>query len=208
MAALRTEQLECMLKCLMPSSGAMIVLGVFPADRVPLRAYVGADGTRTLHTSVDDKALSGNAHYAFILNTHPHDQPGEHWLAFVYNTHTRILEYFDSFGMALPMYVDIYTALDKCNLTILCRPVNGAGMLQSVTSTICGHYCVVFLCWRAKHCTSPPTQFSLIVAMVGTCDRRDRHIVQVLNTLLSRANCCHSALPHSLCTQTCTCRHI
>jgi hypothetical protein len=208
MAELNTEQLECMLTSLVSNCGSVSVLGVFPADRIPLKVLIDVEGMRTLYACVDNTKLPDDMHYCFVLNTHPHDQPGEHWLAFFYNCNTHMLEYFDSFGMALSLYAAVYSALDSCNLATLASPVNTLGMLQSTLTTVCGHYCVVFLYWRAKHCTEPATLFSLSVAARGSPTYRDKYIVQRLHTLLSQRSCLYDMLARSAQSQACTCCRI
>jgi len=208
MAELRTEQLECMLKCVIPSSRTVVVLGVFPADRVPLEVITDVNGVCTLRSRVNDTTLPTNVNYCFILNTDPYGQPGMHWLGFFYNCSTNTLEYFDSFGMPLASYAAVHAALDICNLSVVCIAVNVRGMLQSVVSTVCGQYCVVFLYWRVRHSTCPQSQFTLSLATLPTCTQRDKYIVHQLRMLLIRAGCCGGTLPRSACSQTCTCSHI
>jgi hypothetical protein len=208
MAELRTEQLECMLTSLIPNSTTVSVLGVYPADRIPLKASVDASGARTLYTGIHNTELPTNIHCCFILNTHPHDKPGEHWLAFFYNNNTHTLEYFDSFGMELSAYVDVYSSCEQCNLIDMLRPVNTLGMLQSPQSAVCGHYCVAFLYWRARHCTRPRTLFSISIAAQGSPTQRDKYIVRLMHTLLSRRSCPYDTLSRSAQSQSCTCCRI
>jgi hypothetical protein len=204
MAELNTEQLQCMLTSLVTNCEHVTALGVFPADRVPIKVHVGANGARTLRRCADDTTLAKDMHYCFILNTHAHGEPGEHWLAFFYNCDTGVLEYFDSFGFALSVHATVYAALDACNLAAGAKAVNTAGMLQSLKSTVCGHYCVMYLYWRAKHCNVSPILFSRSVSLQGNATERDKYIVQRLRTLLSQHACQYESLTGGSMSQTCT----
>jgi hypothetical protein len=185
MAATSTEQLACMLQSLVAREGVS-ALGVFPADQVPV--------------------IDRNMHCCFILNTEPRVLPGEHWLAFFYNYYTGALEYFDSYGMGLEVYGDVYDSLHSHGLTALCTPANSVGCLQSDLSLVCGHYCIAFLYWRAKNISRPPTHFSVtLVTAHHTAIQRDRHVVKIVRDLLRRGNCCIDMLTRSDCSQSCTC---
>ena len=185
MAATSTEQLTCMLQSLVAREGVS-ALGVFPADQVP----------------TIDRAM----HCCFILNTEPRGLPGEHWLAFFYNHHTNMLEYFDSYGMSLDAYSDVYQSLHSHGLTQVCTPANSIGSLQSGVSLVCGHYCIAFLYWRANNIAATPTHFSISLATTHhIAVQRDKYIVKVVRDLLHRGNCCVDMLERSECSQSCTC---
>jgi hypothetical protein len=185
MAATSTEQLACMLQSLVAREHVS-ALGVFPADQVPV--------------------IDRDTHCCFILNTEPRSLPGEHWLAFFYNHYTDTLEYFDSYGMGLETYSDVYESLSSSGLVALCTPANTVGCLQSDVSLVCGHYCIAFLYWRAKHITAPPTHFSVALATAHhTAIQRDKHIVSIVRDLVRRGNCCTDMLTRSECSQSCTC---
>ena len=206
MAALTTVQLRCMLDSII-TCGTQ-VLGVFPADCVPIKLVSGPDGKHILY-STDMQRVDACYDYCFVLNTDPADKPGEHWLAFYYSQDGG-LEYFDSFGLQLHVYEHVYAALRSAGFMDW-NTVNTFGILQSPISTICGHYCVVFLRWRAKHPTVAVHTFCLhLLAMHPTAKSRDKHIVAVVHQLLSSnssTSCCSShMLGHDTCLQSCTCR--
>ena len=101
--------------------------GVYPADKLPL-----------------DRHFQRPA--CFVVNTGHSSGPGEHWVG-VYFDETGKGVYFDSFG------------LPPCNPYIVqflnrhCRyHVHNNRMIQSVTATTCGHYCVYFvkMCCRGQ----------------------------------------------------------
>jgi hypothetical protein len=185
MAATSTEQLACMLQSLVARDGVN-ALGAFPADQVP--------------------DIDRDVHCCFILNTDPHNLPGAHWLAFFYNHYTSRLEYFDSYGMDLSMYADVYDALRSRGLTALCTAANSLGSLQSDSSFVCGHYCIAFLYWRSKCTFAPATHFSISLARAQrTAIQRDKYIVSVVHNLLRRGNCCIDMLSRTECSQSCSC---
>lgn len=80
-----------------------------------------------------------------IVNIEPRLCPGKHWVAFFMpelRSNGR-LEFFDSYaktpsfyGFSLPPHLALCT-------------IHNAYCLQSDSSAVCGHYCVVFLCLRA-----------------------------------------------------------
>ena len=185
MAATSTEQLACMLQSLVARED-VLALGVFPADQVP--------------------AIDRDTHCCFILNTEPRGLPGEHWLAFFYNHYTDTLEYFDSYGMTLETYKDVYESLRSHGLVALCTPANSIGCLQSDVSLVCGHYCIAFLYWRAKNMSAPCTHFGIALATAHhTAIQRDKHVVSIVRELVRRGSCCTDMLARSECSQSCLC---
>jgi hypothetical protein len=216
MAALATEQLECLLDCILPYSTR--VLGVFPADCVPMRV-VSVNPLiiqSNVATSMErHPQLDVNQGYTFIMNTDPASAPGEHWLAFFYNGRTHKLEYFDSFGFPLSMYAHVNASFSACNLTNIMVRVNQSHMLQALTSTVCGHYCAAFIQWRARHKHSNVGGFTKqLMSTHSTSLGRDTYIVKRLRTITSMHPCCSSLLsgystsqPHvSRFSQSCCCR--
>ena len=126
MAALKTEQLECLLDCVIPNTTRP--LGVFPADCIPLRRDA-SDGILSLSPITANATgrhpqLELGHDYCFILNTHPNNAPGEHWLAFYFNSNTKKLEYFDSFGFPVSVYEHVHSALSQSDLLRICMRVN------------------------------------------------------------------------------------
>jgi hypothetical protein len=214
MAALVTEQLECLLDCTVDSS--VYVVGVFPADRVPLQYSPPTKRFTLQHGLSPHFDFDRYKYYCFILNTHPSSAPGEHWLAFFLNRYTDKLEYFDSFGFQLVAYPDVHAGLNCCELIPLCVPANNVGMLQSLVSTVCGHYCVAFLLWRSRHTRANVGYFArCIKSSYETAHLRDRLIVELLREVTVTHPCCSAQLfgmagartSRSLpVSQTCCCR--
>lgn len=198
MAALTTEQLDCLLDCVVLDSTR--VLGVFPANCVPMRCAPGNMQELVLRSNIASSTerhpqLSTRQHTCFILNTDPASAPGEHWLAFFYNANTRHLEYFDSFGLPLAMYPAVRAGIASCNLLPICVQANSSGMLQSLGSKVCGHYCVVFLYWRAKHINSQLQRFShCVMSAHSSALDRDRLIVDRLRSITKNHPCCSTQL--------------
>ena len=201
MAALTTEQLECLLGCVIPN--AVPVLGVFPANCVPLRCVTSTIGEQTMQlnsevVSNQQSQLVPGEHCCFILNTHPSSAPGEHWLAFLFNAHTRKLEFFDSFGFPLALYSEVYAALQSCQLLPMCIRANSVGMLQSMTSAVCGHFCVAYLYWRARNITATAGNFAQTIMRSHATDTlRDKLVVARLRTLTISHPCCATQLFNS-----------
>jgi hypothetical protein len=211
MAALTTEQLECLLGCVIPNS--VPVLGVFPANCVPLRCVTSTIGRHTVQLNLEvisnrQSQLAPNEHCCFILNTHPSGEPGEHWLAFLFNGHTRKLEFFDSFGFPLEMYSEVNAALLSCQLLPMCVRANSVGMLQSMSSAVCGHFCVAYLYWRVNNMTTAVGSFAHRIMGSHASDvQRDKLVVARLRTLTVSHPCCatqlfNSNIPHSFAQST------
>ena len=83
--------------------------------------------------------------FCFIANTEPHDDPGEHWVAFfVFATH---IEFFDSYGRApnnpmFPKSFSRYVANKNC--------VYNARLLEGFFSKTCGQFCIFYICMRSS----------------------------------------------------------
>jgi hypothetical protein len=197
MAALKTEQLECLLDCVIPNAARP--LGVFPANCIPLRrdASAGVLGLRTNIANATERhpPLELDHKYGFILNTHPSNAPGEHWLAFFFNSNNKKLEYFDSFGFAISVYEHVHSAMSTCDLLPICVSANTVGMTQSTSSSVCGHFCVAELYWRSKHTSTPAGRFTHVAMSTSASpDTRDKFVVDRLRTITSKHPCCSSQL--------------
>lgn len=105
-------------------------LGVYPCDLLPRDVTA-----RTLHTGL-------------IINTDPHNMPGQHWVA-VYLDKGKG-EFFDSFGREPQR--EIQQLLERC------CPAGWAyspHSIQSMVSSVCGNYCLMFLIFRLLNLTYP-----------------------------------------------------
>lgn len=83
----------------------------------------------------------------FIVNSDPDSKPGRHWLA-LYFTSPEQGEFFDSFGRKPEFY-------SKKFVTFLNRNsknwTHSQRELQSVTTAVCGEYCIFYLMHRARN---------------------------------------------------------
>jgi len=100
--------------------------GVFPVDQLP---------------SVSKKCVN-----AYIVNTDPAGEPGEHWFAIWTKGHT--CEVFDSFGLPLSSYNNptLQTWFHQRS-----EILSSDQPLQAMDSFTCGHYALFFLKAKARH---------------------------------------------------------
>jgi hypothetical protein len=97
--------------------------GVFASDRLP---------------------KAGDAKCVMVLNTDPHDEPGEHWVCmYIVNG---VGEYFDSYGF--PPLIKTFKTFLKENCGNKWTYNNTS--FQSLDSDVCGHYCIWFVGERAR----------------------------------------------------------
>lgn len=78
-----------------------------------------------------------------IVNTDDRNKPGMHWIA-IFIDRLGNGEFFDSYG--LPPWVDSHISfMKRCKRWRYNRIA-----LQSLTSSVCGHYCMLFLDARSR----------------------------------------------------------
>jgi hypothetical protein len=76
---------------------------------------------------------------SYVINTDNHNEPGEHWLAFFYDS-SGYCTFFDSFARS-PKEFQLEEFLDKTS-----NDWNHNTMrLQNMNSVTCGYYCVYFI---------------------------------------------------------------
>lgn len=120
-------------------------IGVFPSDRLP--------------------HLKGGQ--AMIVNTDPHDEPGQHWVAF-YMSEDLTLEYFDSFGMP-PLVPDFRKYINRgAHVKFSYSTVQ----LQHDNSETCGKHCITFV----KHRLSSISFFELLAHFTRSHRDNDRQV--------------------------------
>jgi hypothetical protein len=98
-------------------------LGVFPCDRLP--TFIPAPS-------------------CLVYNTHPHDEPGEHWVAVNFPTDS-LAEHFCSYGRsprAVPVVQDFLSRHFDNNIEW------NSIRIQGILSSSCGSYAVYFLYQR------------------------------------------------------------
>ena len=104
-------------------------------------------------------------------------------------------EYFDPFGLSLALHTHVYAALESNKLLPLWVAASDVRMLQSTSSTVCGHYCVAFLYWRAKDLRARVDVFARVMSVAsGSPERRDMLTVARLLAITSSHPCCAARL--------------
>lgn len=83
----------------------------------------------------------------FIVNTDTKDKPGEHWIS-IYFSNGGVCEYFDSFGMP-PIVCEHIKFIKEHANKLLYNPMS----IQSLDTSVCGQYCVMFACHKLKNKT-------------------------------------------------------
>ena len=115
--------------------------------------------------------------WCLILNTDPKDHPGTHWIAF-YAPLAGGIKLFDSFGLSPRIYnLDFFKSL---NLSF---------SLQSPSSFVCNHYCIVYIYFRFRNNSQ-----SDIVNLLIKISSRDLWVKQYIHKLQIRLrilNPCH-----------------
>ena len=209
MAALSTDQIDVLLKAIVPASDHVIALGAFPADYLPLEIHDGILYAFALDVPRRSVVLDRHKNYCFVLNVDKEGEPGEHWLAFFYEgaRYGRNLDYFDSFGMPIELYENVAKALDDHGLKYSYIAANKVP-LQALTSTVCGQYSLVYLAWRARHINVDMRMFGLDLCRRGkTGDERDHIILETLGSLVARVVSHNNNAPTKHKIQTCMSRH-
>ena len=144
-----------------------LFLGVFPRDRIPTLTSVASFPA------------------CLVVNTDPHDQPGSHWLA-LYILSPRQVEFFDSYGHPPSTY----------DIPLPPNVLSNGYDFQSLTSNVCGHYCIYFLCHRAQN-----RSFQWIIKSLSSCTNcTDSYVKLYVNQLVHSSDL---TPPSSYCTGQC-----
>ena len=80
----------------------------------------------------------------FIVNTHPRNKPGQHWLAFYYDKNKTCF-FFDSYGRS-PDYYNFKQYIEKNSIKCYYNRQRIQGQ-----SYFCGLYCILFLLFKARN---------------------------------------------------------
>ena len=81
---------------------------------------------------------------AFVCYTDDGDEPGEHWIALYLDANGRG-DYFYPYGLP-PRHATFRTFMDEhCS-----EWTHNSKILQSLTSNVCGQYCVAYVLLRCK----------------------------------------------------------
>ena len=156
-------------------------LGVFAADEIP--------------------AQQGSQQHSicFIANTDPSTLPGTHWVAFVVlkpkppvTGGASTVYFFDSYGLPLSFYASLHSeCLRRGYATV--RAANTL-QLQSVHSTVCGQYCILFLFFACRF-RSAVLAARTLRDLASSVGRRDMAVLSCVNRLLrSPQRVCNEAV--------------
>lgn len=99
--------------------------GVYPVDKLPI------------HENFERPAC-------FVINTDPASRPGEHWVS-LYLDEAGKGEFFDSFGLEV-----LHPLIARFLRRHCWYYTHNKRMLQSLTATTCGQYCVYFVKMRCR----------------------------------------------------------
>jgi len=80
---------------------------------------------------------------AFITNTKPSNEPGEHWVTFIVWNQDDV-EFFDSYGLSPDFYTRTFTTFIRSFKSVRTNPLT----LQSVVTVVCGQWCLFWLYQR------------------------------------------------------------
>jgi len=225
MAALFTDDLERLLA--QAVSSRMKILGVFSADMLPFVNEISQQccgkptSSSSSSSSGSSKSTSSCCCCCFAVNTDPSHRPGKHWVLFIgcrtasANANEAFhLEYFDSYGMPMELYRDLYDSCLHKGLLPLIKQYNTV-MLQDVKTSVCGHYCVLFANLRASGRSFAAAVRSLSSCAASTLDR-DNLVVRRVYAMVNRArsnssssnslrlSLCHSGICPRQCCCSCT----
>lgn len=95
---------------------------------------------------------------SYVVNTHPRNKPGEHWLA-LYVDDDKTGEFFDSYGNP-PDYIYFPDSINIFLQKNCDRIVFNAVQVQDPLSAMCGQHCFFYLHHRSKG-----IPFSRIIAL-------------------------------------------
>ena len=118
--------------------------------------------------------------WCLILNTDPKDQPGTHWLT-LYATKAGPTGLFDSIGFS-----PINDNLDSLNLLHLGYP------LQSPSTSVCGHYCIVYIYLRSRN--KSLSEFFHLLLNISNRDSWVKRYILNLQNLFRILKPCHRTL--------------
>ena len=183
---LSTAEIAKTMTCVMATRNLQDhFLCVFPFDQFPVASFLYASSSLN---SVNTPAL------CTIINTDPSTSPGQHWVAFFKgpNSDPKEIEFFDSYGQN-PLTYGFHFPTEI-------RVLSNSFPLQSLSTIVCGHYCILFLYLRSTnllHCTLDNVIIKLH-SLARTSILRD-HQVQSFVTKLASACRQRNSQVHSSC---------
>jgi len=181
---MRTQELENVLNYFSAfnssASGTKIrqvrILGVFPSDLIPFSHFLSSSRESSL---------------CCIANTDPSTKPGTHWVAFYRDLQNDSpLEFFDSYGQS-PLSYGFFSGNSKFPKDLPLSFNNT--ILQSLTSNVCGQYCLLFLYLRMKSECPSPLHFIInkMVKLAPNSQLRDKCVANLISALI-RSQTTHS----------------
>lgn len=140
---------------------ALIFKGCYPADKLPDKFTLPA---------------------GFIVNTQTSKEKGEHWVS-IYINKNRVCEYFDSYGF--PPLISQHKMFIQTHSK---KMIFNKQTLQSLYSSICGHYCCLFLGAKAREISLN----SFVKSYFGNdCYSNDAHTILLFRrNFLIKGSCC------------------
>ena len=114
---------------------------------------------------------------AYVINSDPSNEPGEHWIAVYFDKRGRG-EYFDSYGLA-PALVGLESYMDTYSLA---GWIYNSKTLQALFSNVCGHYCVYYILFR---CRGVPMH-AIVSDFTSNLTENDRSISRFIRELSQR----------------------
>ena len=101
-----------------------IYKGCFPIDKLPLKITYPC---------------------CFIVNNQKSNENGEHWVSIFYESNKTAV-FFDSFGLS-PKYYNLENYITSTSKSFSYNKIQ----LQSIFSSYCGYYCILFLLFKARN---------------------------------------------------------
>jgi hypothetical protein len=83
----------------------------------------------------------------FVVNFDTSSEPGSHWIGLFFDRFKNV-EYFDTYARPINTNKDIYNFIQKTGNKSI-KYLTGAS-IQDDTSSVCGHYTILYLLCRAK----------------------------------------------------------
>ena len=114
---------------------------------------------------------------AYVINSDPKDESGEHWVAIYFDQYGRG-EYFDSYGSP-PNVIGLDSYMDQFSLM---EWIYNRKTLQALLSTVCGHYCVYFILFR---CRGVPLH-AIAASFTSNFTENDRYVSQIVREFSKR----------------------
>jgi hypothetical protein len=113
---------------------------------------------------------------AFVLNTDPSTQEGEHWIACYFDGD--VSEYYDSMGLA-PRFNAFNTFMNRNSSAWIFNETT----VQSPFSNACGHHCIFYILLRSRGYTMA----DIVGLFDENLDKNDTYVKNVIMYLTNGA---------------------